>query len=265
MVLYKFIRIWGVKMSVLKLQQGVIYGPINSRRLGRSLGINLLPTDKKVCSFDCIYCHYGRTAVKTIDSEGIKFPSKGKVLQEIERKLRKFKDFDFLTFSGNGEPTLHPDFDEIVEETVDLREKYCPDKPVAVLSNSSIISERKIRDALEKLDVRILKLDAGDEVTFNKINNPHEEITLTRIIRGLKAVKDPIIQCVMIDGEVCNAEGNAYSNWVKAISKIQPTEVQIYSTDRPVPVKQVKKVKRNKLQTLASDVYDRLGVHTIAY
>lgn len=252
-------------MSVLRLQQGVIYGPINSRRLGRSLGINLLPTDKKVCSFDCIYCHYGRTAIKTNDPEGVEFPSKRIVLEEIEQKLNTFKDFDFITFSGNGEPTLHPDFNEIVEETLGLREKYCPDKPVAVLSNSSKISDSKVRDALEKLDVHILKLDAGDMDTFNKINKPHTDVTLPGIIRGLKGLKDPIIQCVMIDGEVCNAEGKAYNNWVSAISKIKPMEVQIYSTDRPVAVKQIKKVNRKRLQDLALDVNKRFGVHAIAY
>jgi wyosine [tRNA(Phe)-imidazoG37] synthetase (radical SAM superfamily) len=255
----------GVRMQVLKLQQGVIYGPINSRRLGRSLGINLLPTDKKVCSFDCIYCHYGRTKIKTLDPTDMEFPSKDKILSAIEGTLRKFRNFDYITFSGNGEPTLHPQFTSIVDETIPLRDKYCLDKPIAILSNSSTLYKKEIRDVIEKLDVRILKLDAGCEDTFQKINKPYDGVVLNDIIGGIKALNKPMVQCVMIDGKVQNVNGEPFDNLIDAFSEVKPREIQIYSTDRPVPVKGVKKIPRNKLVNLAMDIKERTEIHVTSY
>ena len=243
-------------MQTLNLQKDVIYGPVNSRRLGKSLGINLLPVNVKVCTFDCIYCHYGRT---NFERSSITFPSKDIVIQKIENALNKWKNIDYLTFSGNGEPTLHPNFIEIVNETIKLRNEISPDIPIAILSNSSMADNAKIREALEKFDACIMKLDVGDESTFKKINRPCN-ICLDKIINGLKNLKSFILQCVMVDGKYQNVRGEALKNWIDAISVIKPKKVQIYSTDRPVAMEGVVKVEKVRLRKVAEEIEEQAGV-----
>ena len=153
---------------LLKMQKGIIYGPVNSRRYGKSLGINLMPTEKKLCSFNCVYCHYGTTKRCTMNIEQYKdeLPELDKVVNTLERKLKTDLELDLITFSGNGEPTLYPQFGELVKAVVELRGKYRPNAKVALLSNSTGLIYDDVVESLDMIDLPILKLDAGNEDTF---------------------------------------------------------------------------------------------------
>jgi wyosine [tRNA(Phe)-imidazoG37] synthetase (radical SAM superfamily) len=250
------------------LQKGIIYGPVNSKRLGRSLGMNLFPTTKKVCSFDCIYCHYGKTDDKTMSPDLKDLPSVEQVINAIEQVLKSPVEFDYLTFSGNGEPMIHPDFAEIVRQTKQVKDKYRPNIPLTLLSNSSCLAKSIDFDTLSLIDNRIFKLDCADEQTFRAINNPVTEIKIKDIIDGLKTLSSvlPItIQTVFIDGPIKNYEGEVFDRWLEAIKKIKPQKIQVYSTDRPVALASIKMISNEKLQELAILIQEKTGIPTRAY
>lgn len=253
-------------MSVLELQRGVIYGPVNSRRLGRSLGINLLPASRKVCTFDCVYCQYGRA--RTVSSTGAQggFPSVSTVLGEVERAItRQQAPPDYLTFSGNGEPTLHPGFPEIVAEVLRLRDRSCPAARVAILSNSSAAHRPEIRKALEQLDDPIMKLDAGDPDTLSRINRPAPGVTFEEIVEGLAAIPHLIVQSMVIAGEPQNAEGKAHEAWLTTLARLSPEKVQIYTAERAAAESGVRQVSREVLDSLAQSAQERTGIPIGAY
>jgi len=252
-------------MSVLELQGDVIYGPILSRRLGSSLGINLLPATRKVCTFDCVYCQYGSAEAGSPAAEERRFPSLESVLRQLKEAISQQPHLDYLTFSGNGEPTLHPQFPEIVAEVRRLRDRWCPHVRLAILSNSSQIFRPEIRRAIEQVDDPIMKLDAGDPWTFAQINRPVSGIEFEEIIAGLQAMPRLIIQSMIIDGQVQNAEYEAHEAWLTAIAQLSPDKVQIYSTDRPVAATGVQKVSREVLERLARSAEERTGIEVRAY
>lgn len=252
-------------MDLLKLQQDIIYGPVNSRRLRKSLGINLLPVNLKVCPFDCIYCHYGRTHIKTISADNALFPGEDLITQKIENALNTHRDINCITFSGNGEPTLHPRFLGIVEQTIEIRNKFNPNIPIAILTNSSTMENAEIRRVLERLDICIAKLDAGNTETFAKVNRPCSYVSFEGIVTSLREARNIIIQCVMIDGEFQNIRSKPLDDWIECIAKIRPKEVQIYTTDRPVAEKTVKKVSKSVLEDIALTVENQTKVKVRAY
>ena len=250
---------------MIPLQSGIIYGPVNSRRLGRSLGINLLPSDQKLCSFDCIYCHYGRTKVKNLYPEEGRFRSVEEILEAVEEALKDCRDIDYITFSGNGEATLHPDFPAIVSSVRRLCQELRPEVKMTILSNSTTVHLPHIRDSLALFDAPIMKLDAGDPVTLTRINHPASGMALDRIIEGLKEIPGLIIQSLLIDGEVSNVRDGPYEAWLSALSDIRPVRVQIYSTDRPVPEVGIKRVPPSTLQHIAREIEERIGLQVDAY
>jgi len=253
-------------MSVLELQRDVIYGPVNSRRLGRSLGINLLPANRKVCTFDCIYCQYGRAETVTSTGTGAGFPSVRYVLDKVEEAIRRQPTPpDYLTFSGNGEPTLHPHFPEMVTEVLHLRDRMCPGARVALLSNSSRVHRREIREAIGQLDDPIMKLDAGDPATLVRISRPATGVTLERIVEGLAELPYLIVQSMIISGQAQNCEGEAHEAWLAALTRISPDEVQIYTADRVVAESGVRRVSKEDLARLAHDAQEKTGVPVRAY
>jgi wyosine [tRNA(Phe)-imidazoG37] synthetase (radical SAM superfamily) len=252
-------------MSVLELQRDVVYGPILSRRLGRSLGINLLPTTRKLCTFDCIYCQYGSAEPGSPAGNEGRLPSLQRVAQKVEEAVTQQPHLDYLTFSGNGEPTLHPQFPEIVAEVRRLRDRLCPHVRLAILSNSSRISRPEIRKAIEQMDDPIMKLDAGDPSTFALINHPQHAVKFEEMLAGLQAMPRLIIQSVIIAGEVQNHSGEAHEAWLTAIAQLSPESVQIYSTDRPVAAAGVQRVSRQALERLASSAEERTGIVVRAY
>jgi wyosine [tRNA(Phe)-imidazoG37] synthetase (radical SAM superfamily) len=243
------------------LFDSIIFGPLKSRRLGTSLGINLLPSTIKLCSFNCIYCECGWTEAKLDEKEHLN--KAAEIDASLEKRLIYLNEnhviIDSITFAGNGEPTLHPEFSEIIDITIRLRDKYTPDARISVLSNSTTLSKDKVREALMKVD-NIMKLDAGSEEVFRLINNPKSSITLEKIVEDLKKFKgNLIIQTMFVRGEIGNrpidnTEVKEVDKWLKFIESIAPKEVMIYSLDRIPPMAKLEKISELELQVIAKKV-----------
>ena len=247
---------------VYTLQTGVLYGPIESRRFGRSLGINLSPCDRKLCSFDCVYCHYGPTQRLTTDATAFadELPSAALVLDVMEGALRSPQEFDVVTFSGNGEPTLHPEFPAIARGVAELVETWRPDARVVLLSNSSGLAQREVRDALDSIDIPVLKLDAGTERTFRAINRPAREVRFDEIVDELSTLEGVVLQTLLVDGDPGNTSPEELDAYLELVSWIVPREVQLYSTDRPVAKSATQRVAPPRLREIARQGHERTGV-----
>ena len=253
---------------ILGLQKGIIYGPVKSRRLGRSLGINLMPTEYKLCSFNCIYCHYGWTKyLKTDMTEHVgDLPTVTEVEEALERALSTITPPpQYVTFSGNGEPTLHPDFDAIVEAVMAVKKRSGIDAKVAVLSNSTGATVEKVRRALAKLDVRIMKLDAGTDASLERVNRPAQGISLDSIVEGLRQLGQVTLQSFFAHGEVSNAEDDDVQNWLARIREIKPVYVQVYSIENPPAMSTLVGVPAERLREIAEQVKGLTGIEAGAY
>lgn len=238
----------------------IIFGPVKSRRLGQSLGINLLPIDKKICNFDCIYCECGLT-----DGTKAELPSQEIVKERLEEVLKNFnknhKPIDTITFAGNGEPTLHRDFEGIIDDTVELRNKYFPKAKIALLTNSTTLESPKIQRTLEKIDQSILKLDSVIESTVELLNCPIGKFYLGKTIQRLKLMSSPIIQTMFVKGTykgqiVNNATEKELVPWLKTLSEIKPALVMIYTIARDTPFDTLKKVPQPELELIAKRVME---------
>ena len=238
-----------------------IFGPVHSRRLGISLGINLLPADGKVCSFDCIYCECG---FNEDHRPSLPLPTREEVTLKLEAKLQEMVASgqlpDVLTFAGNGEPTCHPHFAEIIADTIRLRDQYCPKAKVSVLSNSTMIHRPQVHDALMQVDNNILKLDTVDPAYINKVDHPNGTYDVNLIIDRLKAFQGHvIIQTMFMRGE-CNGEsvdntGDEYVNpWLEAVKTIAPQQVMIYTIDRETPTQGLLKATHEQLDQIRDRV-----------
>jgi wyosine [tRNA(Phe)-imidazoG37] synthetase (radical SAM superfamily) len=219
---------------VLPIKESIMYGPVNSRRLGKSMGINLMPYRKKYCDFDCLYCHYGKTIyhrLKPHDDDI--FPAVDTVLQEVERSLESDTEYNYLTFSGNGEPTLHPQFARLAQECNRLARKIRPYAKVTLLTNSTTCLTDEFAGAFEFIDLPIMKLDAGNAELFRKINRPVEGINFEDIVDGLARLKDITIQALFLAGNPDNSTPEAVKDWFSCLVKIKPVDIQIYTLDRP--------------------------------
>ena len=249
-------------MNLLPLQQGIIYGPLKSRRLGRSLGINLLPTAFKLCSLNCSYCQYGWTKELTNCAEKYReyLPSVTDVTQSLAEVLRFHKEIDCLTFSGNGEPTLHPDFPEIMDETIRIKEKLMPQLKIAVLSNSTTCWSPKIKAALVKIDQPIMKLDVGNQASFKKMNHGPAPVTFDKIFDGLKSLSDITIQTMFVRGKGDNSTDQEVKSWINRLEEINPLWVQIYSLDRGTASDQLERVEPARLQEIANMAKEMTGL-----
>ncbi len=239
--------------ELLGLQKGIVYGPIQSRRLGSSLGINLLPAEVKLCAFDCLYCQYGWTGMHTIRASEISsLPGVEQVLDAV-RKALEFADTypSYITFSGNGEPTLHPDFPAIVKGVSELRDRYSKGSKTAILSNSATASDERIREALSELDVRIMKLDCGTEELFRRFNRPCEGVDFEAMINGLSSMKDITIQSLFAGGEMGNSKPEDIEAWVEVLSRIKPSMVQIYSLARGYPSRGIEPIGKQALLAIS--------------
>ena len=238
-----------------------IFGPVHSRRLGISLGINLLPADGKVCSFDCIYCECG---FNEDHRPSLPLPTREEVAEKLEQKLQAMVEEqqlpDVLTFAGNGEPTCHPHFAEIIADTIRLRNQYCPKAKVSVLSNSTMIHRQAVHDALMLVDNNILKLDTIDPMYINKVDHPNGTYDVNTIIERMKAFNGHlIIQTMFMRGE-CNGEsvdntGEAYvAPWLEAVKDIKPQQVMIYTIDRETPTQGLLKATHEQLDQIRDRV-----------
>jgi len=253
---------------LIPLQQGIIYGPIRSKRLGRSLGLNLFPSDRKICSFDCIYCHFGATTDHLLECLDARVPPVRDVLAAVESYLKSDHEFDFVTFSGNGEPTLYPQFAELVPKLKQLIARIRPSVKLALLSNSSTVNRTGLYRAFDQVDLPIFKLDAGDQATFEVLNYPCPGIRVEDIIRGLARLAtrvNLVVQTAVVSGPVKNWDGTAFEHWVAAIRTIKPSEVQLYTADRPFADCRVEKLNDERLDSVAAQVRELTGIETEAY
>jgi wyosine [tRNA(Phe)-imidazoG37] synthetase (radical SAM superfamily) len=241
---------------LLEPKTEIVYGPINSRRLGSSLGINLLPGRSKVCTFDCIYCQYGfANPVAPGTRWDRDYPSVAEVIRAIEDALETLDPKPaYLTFSGNGEATLHPEFGTIVESLVRLRDRHTQASKTAILSNSSMVTDRATRRALERLDVRIMKLDAGNEALFRVYNRPGRGLTLDDITDGLELLSDVTIQSLFTGGALGNNSDSNISEWITRVKRISPIMVQVYTLDRESPSRLVAQLSLSELETISERV-----------
>ncbi len=247
----------------------IIFGPVKSRRLGSSLGINLLPLARKFCSFNCIYCECGWSPEKSSVDEHL--PKREEIARLLEEKLQELKENnmppDNLTFAGNGEPTIHPEFALIVKDTIALRDKYFPDAFTTVLSNSSMIHKNDIFEALKLVDQNILKLDAGSQEQFERINLSSSSLKLEHIVAILSEFKgDVIIQTLFLRGHyndqvIDNTTEEEVNLWLEHLKKIKPRLVMMYPIDRKTPAKDLQKISSEELQSIAEKVH-QLGIKT---
>ena len=247
-----------------------IFGPVHSRRLGISLGINLLPADGKVCSFDCIYCECGFNADHR---PKLPMPTREEVARRLEEKLQQMSSEgqlpDVLTFAGNGEPTSHPHFAEIIDDTIRLRNQYCPRAKVSVLSNSTMIQRPEVHDALMRVDNNILKLDTVDPDYINKVDRPNGHYDVEAIVERMKAFHGHIIiQTLFMKGEasplpspkgegafsVDNTGEEYVGPWLNAVKEIAPQQVMVYTIDRETPAQGLLKATREELDAIRDRV-----------
>ena len=249
------------------LFHSTIYGPIHSRRLGMSLGINLMPNDGKICSFDCLYCEAGFNA-QGAGKDGV--PTREAVKRQLKRKLIEMKEqgltLDVITFSGNGEPTLHPEFKKVVEDVLRLRTQYFPNAKVSVLSNSTMAGKPAVADALRKVDNNILKLDSAMPHTFRVLNRPVSPNCLPEgVIADLKQFGGQcVVQTIMVRGEfngecIDNTTDDELDALLSAYLQIRPREVMLYSIDRKTPAENLEKVSKEELERIAQRFRD-LGI-----
>lgn len=245
-----------------------IFGPIKSRRLGVSLGINLSPNDGKLCSFDCLYCEAGFNS-QGVGTSGL--PLRERVYNQLRDKLSKMKEngehLDVITFSGNGEPTLHPDFPNIIDDTLSLRDEFYPDAKVSVLTNSTKIFTPKVAEALKKVDNNILKIDSAIEDTMRLIDRPNAPgFTVKNLIEGLKQFSGSgILQTMILRGQhgdkiVDNTTPDEIEALIKAYNEIKPREIMIYSLDRSTPEEKLIKVERQELEQIAKKIIEATSI-----
>ena len=236
-----------------------IFGPIHSRRLGVSLGINLLPDDGKVCSFDCIYCECGFNAEHRTKKL---LPTREEVRAALEEKLKDMQANgpapDVLTFAGNGEPTAHPHFPEIIEDTLALRDKYFPKAKVSVLSNSTFIDRPAVFEALNKIDNNILKLDTVDEEYIHLLDRPNGKYSVKKIIEKMKEFNgNCIVQTMFLKGgyqgkDMDNTSDKYVLPWIEAVKEIAPRQVMIYTIDRETPDHDLQKATHEELDRIVA-------------
>lgn len=250
------------------LFDNIIFGPVNSRRLGKSLGINLLPTTSKYCNFNCIYCECGWS--KNIGK--IEFHSVDTVISELEKVLEKYsstsENIDVITYAGNGEPTMHPKFNEIIDQTILLRNKYSPNVKIAVLSNATMLHKESVFNSLLKIDLPILKLDSGIESTIININQPTGNFSIIKLIENLKRFNGNFhLQTMFLKGEfngniIDNTSEIEINEWLKIIEKTMPKQVMIYSIARNTPADNLIPVSLEELGTIAKKVRN-LGIDVL--
>ena len=234
-----------------------IFGPVQSRRLGISLGINLLPADGKVCSFDCIYCECG---FNEDHRPQLPLPTRDEVATALERKLQQMQEDgqmpDVLTFAGNGEPTCHPHFAEIIDDTIRLRDQYCPQAKVSVLSNSTMIHRQAVHDALMRVDNNILKLDTVDIDFIRQVDHPNGTYDVNAIMERMKAFDGHIIiQTMFLKGPgIDNTTDHYVAPWLEAVKAIKPQQVMIYTIDRETPDQSLRKATHEELDAIRDRV-----------
>ncbi len=247
----------------------IVFGPIHSRRMGTSLGINLLPYDGKLCSFDCIYCECGlnkdfRTRTKLPDRES----ARTALEEKLKSLVKEGVNLDVITFAGNGEPTIHPEFGAIIDDSITLRDSYYPGTKISVLSNGVHLNRTEVFDALKRIENPVLKLDSAFDKTVRLINRPNPpDYSVAKQVEHYKRFEgDFILQTLFLRGnieneKVDNTTKEEVSAWLELVEALNPREVMVYTFNRETPVKGLEKVSLEELQKIAEQV-ERLGIKT---
>lgn len=251
----------------IPLQAGIVYGPVKSRRLGASLGVNILPDARKVCNFNCPYCQYGWTPA---DPKGLAVPEESWPLSEavgaaVDASLARNGAIDRITLAGNGEPTLHPDFPAIVELLRNVRDRRAPHARLAILSNASTLSDPDIAAALLRLDERYMKLDAGDQNMLRAING--STVPIAQIVEGLARLNGVILQAMFTRdgaGKIDNTTPEALDSWMSAVQRARPRAVHVYTIDRSPAWKPLQAVPRAELEAIAKRV-TAAGIEAVVF
>ncbi len=240
----------------------IIYGPIRSRRLGISLGVNLLPLHSKLCNFDCIYCECGWNEDNR--AERPRFNAREDIRTALEATLSQMQSEeqlpDVITFAGNGEPTIHPEFEGIIDDTIALRDKYAPQAKVSVLSNATQLHREDVCRALRRVDNPILKLDSAFDATAQIINKPCGDYSVERVVEHLaKFEGEFILQTMFLRGEyngthIDNTTEREFLAWAEVVEHLRPRSVMVYSIDRATPCKTLQKVEREELDKIAERI-----------
>ncbi|MFI3328073.1 MAG: radical SAM protein [Rikenellaceae bacterium] len=254
------------------LFETIIFGPIRSRRLGISLGVNLLPEHAKICNFDCVYCECGSNEERKGQAQQRRFAKREDVKKALRETLEKMaadttqwegKMPDVITFAGNGEPTLHPQFEAIIDDTIELRNELAPDSKISVLSNATTLEKESVVRALKRIDNNILKIDSAIESTAQLINKPQQKsYQVQSVISAMVAFGESAIVQTMflrgtIDGQkVDNTTEEEIAAWIEAVERIKPRQVMIYSIDRDTPYQTLQRVEREELERIAQRLRD---------
>ena len=241
------------------LREDTVFGPIFSRRLGSSLGINLLPREGKICSFDCIYCECGWNRDGLADK---RIPSADEVRSALEAKLSGLAEqhtkIDSITFSGDGEPTLNPEFPRIIDDTLGLRDRYYPGTRVSVLSNATRVHIPEIFRALRKVDNPIMKIDAPTDELVQKINRPAPGYSLQRVVEALRGFEgDFVLQTMFLSCPYFDSSSpEVLDGWKRIVRKLRPRGIMVYTIDRPTPEQGLEKFSGERMRELVADLIE---------
>lgn len=247
------------------LFEGIVFGPIQSRRLGVSLGVNLLPPNSKICSFDCLYCECGFNF-----SSSEKYLTCDQIASAIGQRLQLMKDnhekLDVITFAGNGEPTLHPEFEKVIDATIELRNRYFPQVRISVLSNATRLSDESVFRALNKVDNNILKLDSAIDTTLKIINQPLDKcFSVEKLVQRMSCFNGNfIMQTLFLKGMYNdvffdNTTEEEIAAWLNVLKILKPKQVMVYSLDRKTPIEQLQRPTKETLRAIAQRV-ELLGI-----
>jgi len=249
--------------DLLGYKKGILYGPVNSRRLGKSLGINLLPAGRKTCNFNCLYCQYGWTEEDADKSTG--FPSVTEVINALKEWNGEGREApDSLTFSGNGEPTLYPHFTEIVDEVIKLRDSEFPDTVISILSNSTRIIRPEIRKAVRKLDNAILKLDCAVDQIMKQYSGPNYDMDIDKTVEAIGELDNVILQALFSKGVKGNLSEDHINIWLEMVKNIDPQWVMLYTLHRAFPSEDIEPVSKEELELIQTKL-SKMGVEAKVY
>lgn len=261
-----------MSLPAYPLADGVVYGPYASRRFGRSLGVNILPFGVKVCAFNCNYCHCGWTFDLADEATlaSWTWPAPAEIGAGLERRLKELAaaagtKVDAITISGNGEPTLHPDFGRAVEEILRARDRAAPGTPVGILTNGAKLAKPGVAEALNLLDERHVKLDAGTESMFLDMNSPTEDVGIWDVMRGVRGLTDFVVQAIFTRGRRDNSTPAEVDSWIEAVKRIKPKRVDVYSLSLAPADAQILPVSADRLGEIAALCEKRTGIQTTAF
>ena len=241
------------------IREEVVFGPIHSRRLGSSLGINLLPEKGKICTFDCIYCECGWNKDGRDDTQ---LPSAEKVRKALETKLQQCQkdgvNIDSITFSGDGEPTINPEFPQIIDDTIRLRDQYYPNSKITVLSNATMVHKPEIFNALRKIDNPTMKIDAPTNEWIEKINHPATGYDIHRVVEALKQFDgDFILQTMFLKSkDFDSSSAEVLNGWMVIVRQLKPREIMVYTIDRPTPEEGLQKFTVDEMRAFVQPLID---------